>query len=46
MNKLRMTDGQRRPDYILTTEEACDLALEFGYNPVVDDEATFDIQAE
>ena len=43
MMRLDMTEDQRRSDYILTAEEACNLALEYGFNPVVDDEATFDI---
>ncbi len=30
----------------LTAEQACDLALEYGFNPVVNDEAAFDIYPE
>ena len=43
MMHLDMTEDQRRPDYILTAEQACDVALEYGFNPIVDDEAAFDI---
>ena len=43
MKRLDMTEDQRRSDYTLTAEEACNLALEYGFNPVVDDEAAFDI---
>jgi len=31
---------------VLSAEEACDIALEYGFNPVVDDEAAFDIFPE
>jgi len=30
----------------LNAEEACDVALEFGFNPIVDDEAAFDLLPE
>lgn len=28
---------------VLSAEQACDIALEYGFNPVVDDEKSFDI---
>jgi translation initiation factor IF-2 len=28
---------------VLGSEQACDIALEYGFNPVVDDEKSFDI---
>jgi translation initiation factor IF-2 len=31
---------------VLTAEEACNIALEYGFNPVVDDERSFDIYPE
>ena len=38
-----MTEDQRRPDYIMSAEEAINIALEYGFDPIVDDEAAFDI---
>ncbi|WVR03987.1 translation initiation factor IF-2 [Kwoniella sp. DSM 27419] len=43
MARLDMSEDQRRPDYLLNAEQSCDIALEYGFNPVVDDEASFDI---
>ncbi|WVO13212.1 translation initiation factor IF-2 [Cryptococcus depauperatus] len=43
MLRLDMSEDQRRSDYILNAEEACNIALEYDFNPVVDDEASFDI---
>ncbi|KAK8861396.1 translation initiation factor IF-2 [Kwoniella newhampshirensis] len=43
MMRLDMSDDQRRSDYLMSAEEACNIAIEYGYNPVVDDEASFDI---
>ncbi|WWD16698.1 translation initiation factor IF-2 [Kwoniella shandongensis] len=43
MMRLDMSEDQRRSDYLLSAEEACNIAIEYGYNPVVDDEASFDI---
>ena len=31
---------------VLTSEDACNIALEYGFNPVVDDEKAFDIFPE
>lgn len=31
---------------VLTAEQACDIALEYGFNPTVDDERSFDILPE
>ncbi|KAH9842715.1 initiation factor 2 [Rhodofomes roseus] len=36
-------DAEASYDYLLTSEYASLLAMEFGWNPVVDDEAAFDI---
>jgi translation initiation factor IF-2 len=33
-------------DHILTSDDASLLALEFGYNPVVDEDAAFDVYPE
>lgn len=41
-----MSKEKQRADYMLTTDEAVDIALEFGFNPVVDDEAAFDLLPE
>lgn len=46
MQKMGMSSEKLRPDYILNEEEACDIALEFGFNPTVDDEAAFDLLPE
>ena len=46
MNRLGMTADQQKSDYMLTSEQACDVALELGLDPVVDDEAAFDIYPE
>ncbi|WVW79952.1 translation initiation factor IF-2 [Kwoniella bestiolae CBS 10118] len=43
MSRLDMTEDQRRSDYLLNAEQACDIAIEYGFDPVVDDEASFDI---
>ncbi|KAK4687072.1 translation initiation factor IF-2, partial [Tremellales sp. Uapishka_1] len=43
MNRLGMTADQQRGDYLLNSESAIDLALEFNKNPIVDDERSFDI---
>ncbi|WVF66881.1 translation initiation factor IF-2 [Kwoniella sp. CBS 6097] len=43
MMRLDMSEDQRRSDYLLNAEQACDIAIEYGFNPVVDDEASFDI---
>ncbi|AFR92710.2 translation initiation factor IF-2 [Cryptococcus neoformans var. grubii H99] len=43
MMQLDMSEDQRRSDYLLSAEEACNIAIEYGYNPIVDDEASFDI---
>ncbi|ORX36345.1 hypothetical protein BD324DRAFT_580627 [Kockovaella imperatae] len=43
MAQLGMTEEQRRSDYMLTEEEAVNVALEFGFDPKIDDEAFFDI---
>jgi hypothetical protein len=31
---------------VLTTDEAVDLAIEYGVNPIIDDELAFDILPE
>jgi translation initiation factor IF-2 len=31
---------------VLTSEDACNIALEYGFNPLVDDEKSFDIVPE
>jgi hypothetical protein len=31
---------------VMSSEEACNIALEYGFNPVVDDERSFDIYPE
>ncbi|ODO09433.1 translation initiation factor IF-2 [Cryptococcus amylolentus CBS 6273] len=46
MLQLEMTEDERRPDYLLSAEQACNIAIEYGYNPIVDDEASFDIYPE
>ncbi|WWC60108.1 translation initiation factor IF-2 [Kwoniella dejecticola CBS 10117] len=43
MSRLDMSEDQRRSDYLLNAEQACDIAIEYGFDPVVDDEASFDI---
>ncbi|WWD08829.1 translation initiation factor IF-2 [Kwoniella europaea PYCC6329] len=43
MSRLDMTEDQRRSDYLLNAEQACDIAIEYGFDPVVDEEASFDI---
>lgn len=43
MMRTGMDEDHRRPDYILNAEQACDIAIEYGFNPVVDDERAFDI---
>lgn len=55
---MRIRDGQitvsgrrvtmlvKRLCVVLTSEEAIDIALEYGFNPVVDDEKAFDILPE
>ncbi|KAE8541289.1 translation initiation factor IF-2 [Cryptococcus gattii VGV] len=43
MIQLDMSEDQRRSDYLLSSEEACNIAIEYGYNPIVDDDASFDI---
>ncbi|WVO20572.1 translation initiation factor IF-2 [Cryptococcus decagattii] len=43
MMQLDMSEDQRRSDYLLSSEEACNIAIEYGYNPIVDDDASFDI---
>ncbi|WVQ73734.1 translation initiation factor IF-2 [Cryptococcus sp. DSM 104548] len=43
MMQLEMTEDERRPDYLLSAEQACNIAIDYGYNPIVDDEASFDI---
>lgn len=46
MMQLDMSEDQRRSDYLLSSEEACNIAIEYGYNPIVDDDASFDIYPE
>ncbi|ORY27498.1 hypothetical protein BCR39DRAFT_538296 [Naematelia encephala] len=46
MARMGMPEEQRRPDYLLTAEQACDVALEYGLNPIIDDERAFDILPE
>ncbi|KAI9632388.1 uncharacterized protein MKK02DRAFT_19911 [Dioszegia hungarica] len=46
MQRLGLSEDQRRSDYLLTSEEACNIALEYGLDPTVDDERTFDIFPE
>lgn len=46
MMQLDMSEDQRRSDYLLNAEEACNIAIEYGYNPIVDDDASFDIYPE
>ena len=46
MQRVGLRDEKQRADYILNAEEACDIALEFGFNPTVDDEAAFDLLPE
>ncbi|WWC87684.1 translation initiation factor IF-2 [Kwoniella dendrophila CBS 6074] len=43
MLRLDMSEDQRRSDYLLNAEQACNIAIEHGFDPVVDDEASFDI---
>ncbi|WWC68814.1 translation initiation factor IF-2 [Kwoniella pini CBS 10737] len=43
MSRLDMSEDQRRSDYLLNAEQACDIAIEYGFDPIVDDEASFDI---
>ncbi|WRT65515.1 translation initiation factor IF-2 [Kwoniella shivajii] len=43
MMRLDMSEDQRRSDYLIGAEQACDIAIEYGFDPVVDDEASFDI---
>jgi translation initiation factor IF-2 len=46
MRSVGLDEDKQRADYILNADEACDVALEFGFNPTVDDEASFDILPE
>ena len=58
MQRMGMSEDQRRSDYrrsparvlvlisVLTSEEACDIALDYGLDPTVDDEQAFDILPE
>lgn len=46
MRRLGMSIEKHRADYILNGEEACDIALEFGFDPIIDDEAAFDLLSE
>lgn len=39
-----MEEDARRPDFVLNGEQAVDLALEFNLNPIIDDDAGFDIR--
>lgn len=41
-----MTENQRRPDYLLSADEASNLAIEFDLNPIVDEDKGFDIYPE
>lgn len=43
MSRLEMDENQRQPDYTLSAEDACNLALEFGLDPLVDDQQSFDL---
>ena len=43
MTQLGMKEDQRRSDYILNSEDAVNIAIDFGYDPIIDDEAFFDI---
>ena len=44
MEKVGMTDN--RPDRVVTSDDASLIALEMGYDPVVDNEKAFDIYPE
>ena len=46
MNRIGMNEDQLRGDFLLGAEDACNIALEFGFNPTIDDEKTFDILPE
>jgi translation initiation factor IF-2 len=46
VRSLVVTDKNVLRATVLTSEEAIDIALEYGFNPVVDDEKSFDILPE
>lgn len=46
MNQVGMPENHRRADYLLNSDEAGNLAIEFDLNPIIDEDKGFDIFPE
>lgn len=46
MKDLEFSREKQVGAYILTSEEACEIAIDFGFDPIVDDDKAFDLLEE